>query len=91
MVLDGLPEGVDDVYEWAHVDDTPDEDGAIELDAYLEPAETEQSELDDFYEEAETTDTTDYSGESRPRVVNTQFMGRRNYAREPGRTTDFDW
>lgn len=89
MVLDGLPEGVDDVYEWAHVDEAPDEDDPIEIDAYLGPSdETEQAELDNFYDEG---DTMDCSGESRPRVVNTQFMGRRNYAREPGRTTDFDW
>ncbi len=87
MVLDGLPEGVDDVYEWVHVTDQPDDD-PVDVDEYLAPDETEQAELDDVEEPEETSD---YAGESRPRVVNTQFMGRRNYAREPGRTTDFDW
>lgn len=91
MVLDGLPEGVEDVYAWNHVDETPDDTGSIDMEKYLRPDEEpghEQVELDAFEED---DDTTDYSGETRPRVVNTQFMGRRNYAREPNRTTDFDW
>lgn len=90
MVVDGLPAGVDEVYAWTHTDDPPDEDEPIDLDEYLEPGDRhEQVELDDFYDEDD--DTEDYSGEPQPRVINTQFMGRRNYAREPGRTTDFDW
>ncbi|MDY6771014.1 MAG: hypothetical protein SV186_03600 [Candidatus Nanohaloarchaea archaeon] len=86
MVVDGLPAGVDEVYKWAHTD--IEDNDPIDLESYLEDREPgyEQTELDDFDE-----DTPDYRGDPQPRVVNTQFMGRRNYAREPGRTTDFEW